>query len=67
MLPLPDSSAGFADATWESLAPYYRELELAPLDATTRDAWLARWSRLDELVTEAASLAMIAYTIDTTD
>ncbi len=67
MLPLPDSSGGFADATWESLAPYYRELELAPLDATTRDAWLARWSRLDELVTEAASLAMIAYTIDTTD
>ena len=67
MLPLPESSAGFADATWESLAPYYRELELAPLDATTRDAWLARWSRLDELVTEAASLAMIAYTIDTTD
>ena len=65
MKPLPESSAAFADATWESLAPYYRELESAPLDAATREAWLARWSRLDELVTEAASLAMIAYTSDT--
>jgi len=67
MLTFPDSSAGFADATWESLAPYYRELEAAPLDRGNLEAWLARWSRLDELVTEAASLAMIAYTCDTAD
>ncbi|HEY3935723.1 MAG TPA: M3 family oligoendopeptidase [Gemmatimonadales bacterium] len=67
MIPLPESSAGFADATWDSLAPYYRDLELAPLDATSLEGWLARWSRLDELVTEAASLAMIAYTSDTAD
>jgi oligoendopeptidase F len=66
-IPLPETSAGFADATWETLAPFYRDLELAPLDATTLEAWLARWSRLDELVTEAASLAMIAYTSDTAD
>lgn len=65
MRPLPESSAAFADATWESLAPYYRELEAAPLDASTRESWLAHWSRLDELVTEAASLAMIGYTSDT--
>ncbi len=65
--PLPATSAGFADATWESLAPYYRELEQLPLDKASFDAWLARWSRLDELVTEAASLAMIAYTSDTAD
>lgn len=67
MAPLPETSAGFADATWETLAPFYRELELAPLDVARLEAWLARWSRLDELVTEAASLAMIAYTSDTTD
>lgn len=65
MSPLPETSAGFADATWESLAPFYRELEAAPVDAATVEGWLARWSRLDELVTEAASLAMIAYTSDT--
>ncbi len=62
---LPETSAGFADATWESLLPYYRELEAMPVGPTTFDAWLGRWSRLDELVTEAASLAMIAYTSDT--
>jgi oligoendopeptidase F len=67
MLPLPATSAGFADATWETLAPFYRELELAPLEKGTVAEWLARWSRLDELVTEAASLAMIAYTCDTAD
>ena len=66
-LALPDSSAGFSDATWDTLAPFYHELEAAPIDATTVEAWLARWSRLDELVTEAASLAMIAYTSDTAD
>jgi oligoendopeptidase F len=65
--PLPSTSGGFADATWEILAPYYRELEQMPLDAGSLEAWLARWSRLDELVTEAASLAMIAYTSDTAD
>ncbi|MGH7584283.1 MAG: M3 family oligoendopeptidase [Gemmatimonadales bacterium] len=67
MRPLPDTSAGFADATWDSLAPWYRELQAAPLDAASLGAWLAHWSRLDELVTEAASLAMIAYTCDTAD
>ncbi len=64
-LHLPASSAGFADATWETLAPHYRELEVEAVDATNVESWLARWSRLDELVTEAASLAMIAYTSDT--
>ncbi|MEO5798548.1 MAG: M3 family oligoendopeptidase [Gemmatimonadales bacterium] len=66
MLQLPSTSAGFADATWETIAPFYHELADMQLEAHNRDAWLARWSRLDELVTEAASLAMIAYTCDTT-
>ncbi len=67
MPPLPDSAADFAAATWADIAAYYRELDAAPLDPATLEPWLARWSRLDELVTEAASLAMIAYTCDTTD
>ncbi|MES2306602.1 MAG: M3 family oligoendopeptidase [Gemmatimonadota bacterium] len=67
MLQLPQTSAGFAAATWDTIAPFYRELAEMPLDAHSREAWLARWSRLDELVTEAASLAMIAYTCDTTN
>ena len=67
MRSLPLTSAGFSAATWDLVAPFYRELAELPLDSTTRDSWLARWSRLDELVTEAASLAMIAYTCDTAD
>jgi len=65
--PLPDTSAGFADASWETIATYYRDLEAVPLSAVNLETWLADWSRLDELVTEAASLAMIAYTANTTD
>jgi oligoendopeptidase F len=64
---LPDSPAAFADATWDDVAPYYDALAAAPIDRTTADAWLARWSRLEELVSEAATLAMIAYTGDTAD
>lgn len=66
-LALPETSAGFADASWETIASYYRDLEQTPVDAASLEPWLARWSRLDELVTEAASLAMIAYTCDTAD
>lgn len=65
--PLPETAAGFADATWADVAVRYQELADAAVDASTLEPWLARWSRLDELVTEAASLAMIAYTCDTAD
>ena len=64
---LPTSPAAFAKATWEDVAPYFDDLVDRPLDATTVDGWLRAWSRLEELVTEAAALAMIAYTIDTSD
>ena len=45
--------------------PYFDDLAERPLDASTIEGWLQTWSRLEELVTEAAALAMIAYTIDT--
>jgi oligoendopeptidase F len=47
--------------------PYFDELAERPLDETTVESWLQSWSTLEELVTEAAALAMIAYTIDTSD
>ncbi len=65
--PLPTDSSGLATATWEQIAAWYDDLAAASLDAAGLEAWLATWSRLDELVTEAASLAMIAYTCDTAD
>jgi oligoendopeptidase F len=65
--PLPATSDGLADASWDRIAAWYDDLARVPLDAATLEPWLRTWSRLDELVTEAASLAMIAYTCDTTD
>ncbi len=64
---LPTDASGFADATWDDIATFYEELANRPFDVTTIEAWLVDWSRLEGLVTEASSLAMIAYTCDTAD
>jgi oligoendopeptidase F len=64
---LPDSPAAFADAQWGDILPWYEALAGVPLDADSVGPWLAAWSRLEELITEAAALAMIAYTADTRD
>jgi oligoendopeptidase F len=62
---LPSSPAAFAKATWNDIAPYYEELAERPLAPDAMESWLRDWSTLEELLTEAAALAMIAYTIDT--
>lgn len=59
--------AALADVTWEAVAQRYAALQHAPLNAGTVDAWLAEWSTFESDLTEAASLAMIAYTCDTAD
>lgn len=64
---LPDSPAAWAGASWTEIEPHYLALAAATLDDTTLEAWLAHWSGLEERLTEAASLAMIAYTLDTGD
>jgi oligoendopeptidase F len=64
---LPSSPDAFANATWADIVPYYDELADRPLTADAIEPWLRDWSTLEELVTEAAALAMIAYTIDTGD
>jgi oligoendopeptidase F len=69
MIVLPESPAAFADATWSDIAPYYEALAVAPLaspaDGAQIEAWLDAWSKLDMLVGEAGTLAMIAYTANT--
>ncbi len=67
IIELPSTPAAFADASWEDVAPYYRALQDAPLDDTNAEAWLATWSRFEELLGEAAVEAMVAYTGDTAD
>jgi oligoendopeptidase F len=67
ILALPTSPDAFAFATWGDIAPYYEKLASAPLDRGSAEEWLAAWSRLEELVSEAGTLAMTAYTGDTAD
>jgi oligoendopeptidase F len=64
---LPSSPDAFAQATWDDVARYYDELAGRPLSPGSVEAWLRDWSTLEALLTEAAALAMIGYTIDTAD
>jgi oligoendopeptidase F len=69
MLELPASPEAFRDAAWDDVLPYYNQLADVPLtrDDAVVEPWLATWSRLDTLVGEAGTLAMIAYTANTAD
>ncbi|MGV3711223.1 MAG: M3 family oligoendopeptidase [Gemmatimonas sp.] len=69
MIDLPSSPDAFSNASWADVLPYYESLATIPLPEPATDAamesWLSTWSRLDDLVGEAGTLAMIAYTGDT--
>ena len=62
---LPKSPEALASATWDDVAPYYEALATVPLSADTAASWLRDWSRLEELIGEAAAVATIEYTCDT--
>ncbi|MGE0355168.1 MAG: M3 family oligoendopeptidase, partial [Gemmatimonadales bacterium] len=64
---LPDSPSAFAGVTWDDIQVYYRELAARPLDGKDVEGWLRDWSRLEELLSEAAGEAMIGYTLNTED
>ena len=69
MIELPASPEAFRNASWNDVLPYYDSLATVPLDASgdSVEPWLATWSRLDTLIGEAGTLAMIAYTANTGD
>ena len=67
MIELPASPDAFAAATWSDVAPYYEALATRPLSRDDAEEWLAAWSRLEEMIGEAGTLAMTAYTGDTAD
>ena len=62
---LPSSPSQLSGATWAEIAPFYESLATAPLAEQNALDWLTRWTTLEELVGEAATLAAIAYTCDT--
>ena len=64
---LPGTPSVWAEVTWKDVLPHYQELAARPVDGANRAAGLADWSALESLLSEAASLAMIAYTCDTGD
>jgi oligoendopeptidase F len=64
---LPATSEQIDLASWDSLAPYFDDLRGRPLDDAAMPLWLADWSRLSELVGEAAAWTSIRYTQDTED
>ena len=67
MLALPDSPTAFATATWGEIAQWYERLATIDIPAGDAESWLADWSRLEELLGEAGTRAMIDYTCDTAD
>jgi oligoendopeptidase F len=68
MIDLPASPEAFRDAAWDDVLPWYDALAAAPLAGGDEvEPWLFRWSRLDALVGEAGTMAMIAYTGNTAD
>jgi oligoendopeptidase F len=66
-LSLPSTPAALADASWSDIVAYYDALAADAPTAATARAWLRQWSRLEELVNEASSQALIAYTGNTAD
>lgn len=67
LLTLPQTPEALKDATWADLAPLYEALAAVPVTKENAEEWLERWSRLEEVIEEAGTVAMIAYTSDTAD
>ena len=67
VIDLPASPDAFEAASWDHIAQYFEQLATVPLSLDNAEAWLSDWSRLDELLGEAGTKAMIAYTGDTGD
>lgn len=64
---LPDSALQTLDWTWDQWRPAFDELRDAPLDAGTAADWLAAWTRLSNLLSEAYARLSVATTADTAD
>ena len=64
-LALPASPEALAKASWGDIRPHFDALAAREFDDGSIEQWLADWSRLEAMLTEAASRAMIRYTVDT--
>lgn len=64
---LPSSPADLKSATWPDIEALYKAVLEAPVTPDSAESWLRTWSRLEEIVEEAGTRAMVAYTCDTAD
>jgi oligoendopeptidase F len=64
---IPSSPDALKNATWPDVEALYISVLNAPVAPGDGEQWLATWSRLEEVVEEAGTRAMIAYTCDTSD
>jgi oligoendopeptidase F len=64
---LPLTSDEFKTWPWDRIKPYYDDLAARELTADTLEAWLADWTRLADLISEARWALYIATTVDTSD
>ncbi|HYH10992.1 MAG TPA: M3 family metallopeptidase, partial [Thermomicrobiales bacterium] len=70
MVQAQPTPATFANATWDDIAPWYRDLAERPLDPNDTAAieqWIADWSTLESALFEAHSRANVDYSCDTAD
>lgn len=64
---LPDTITDFIHWTWAQIEPYYDELNARPLQADSVERWLADWSHLNRLLSEAGARLSLAHDLDTAD
>lgn len=65
IIPIPENPQALSGARWEDVAPYYERLAEVEVAEDQVGEWVSTWSRLEEVVEEAGTLAVIAYTCDT--
>ncbi len=64
---LPETTLEFLNWTWDSIEPYYANLEARPLTAETLDNWMADWAHLGKHLDEAYWRLWVDTTLDTQD
>jgi oligoendopeptidase F len=64
---LPQTSHEFMQLPWSSIQPFYQELAARSLEESNVDQFLADWTTLTQLWSEAYQRLYVASTVDTTD
>jgi len=64
---LPSQAQAFTNWTWAQIEPYYADLLARPLTDSSINDWLADWTHLDNLISEARTRLWIGTTTNTSD